>query len=231
MPGTGVGGLASALEAQGEASRGQDRLEAVKWLGVAAMVADHAGALLFPELVALRIVGRIALPAFLLVLVLRLDPRDCERLRLRLLLWALLAQGPFVAAFGAWQLNVFASLAAGVLLAAGLARARFLAVLLGCCLAALSEYPGAAVCIPLLYWARGSAAFPALLAAAAAFANMITVGGEDGLVAAGVAAACAVAVLAAWRLGSVPWRLPGWAFYAFYPAHLVALAALRPFAA
>ena len=41
------------------------QLNTIKWLGIVTMTIDHIGAFIFPELMILRIIGRIALPCFL----------------------------------------------------------------------------------------------------------------------------------------------------------------------
>lgn len=42
-----------------------DKINAIKWLGIITMTIDHVGYYLFPHLIWLRMVGRIAFPCFL----------------------------------------------------------------------------------------------------------------------------------------------------------------------
>ncbi len=42
-----------------------DKINAIKWIGIITMTIDHIGYYLFPELIWLRIIGRIAFPCFL----------------------------------------------------------------------------------------------------------------------------------------------------------------------
>lgn len=42
------------------------QLSTLKWLGILTMTIDHIGALLFPEVLLFRIIGRLALPCFLI---------------------------------------------------------------------------------------------------------------------------------------------------------------------
>lgn len=43
-----------------------DQLTRIKWLGIVTMTIDHIGAILFPHVHVLRILGRLALPCFLM---------------------------------------------------------------------------------------------------------------------------------------------------------------------
>ncbi|MGB7367268.1 TraX family protein [Carnobacterium jeotgali] len=42
-----------------------DKINAIKWIGIITMTIDHVGYYLFPHLIWLRIIGRIAFPCFL----------------------------------------------------------------------------------------------------------------------------------------------------------------------
>lgn len=209
----------------------QDRLDWAKWSAVALMAANHLClALPAPWPTVGHAVGRPCLALFAVVLASRLAERPEQRVRaaaVRLLVWGVVAQLPYLLLVGgvALRLNVLFTLAMGV---GGfwLWRDKRFAWLAAAALGAAAINP----------WLDGGA----LGAAAVSMAAALTERGrrtEAGLAAATLVAAAnlladpsrawaAAAVFAAlpilWlsqRLPRAP-RLPGWLFYAFYPAHL-----------
>ena len=93
--------------------------EILKWLAIVTMTIDHTGAVLYPEYVALRIIGRLSFPLFAYLLVLGLEStRNVKNYFTRLFLFALVSQIPFYLALGVqpWEhLNIFFTLSSGVL--------------------------------------------------------------------------------------------------------------------
>lgn len=91
--------------------------DVLKWLAVASMVADHVGAVLLPELVALRWVGRLAFPLFALLLAYNVSVRGVSRSRyyLPLLVAGVVAQPFFMLAFNTYELNIMFTLLLGLL--------------------------------------------------------------------------------------------------------------------
>lgn len=89
------------------------RLEALKWAALAAMVADHVGFTLAPDLAELRLVGRFAVPALLWVMAYRLTQQGrAERMWSRLLLWVPAAEVAHGLMVGPGQpMSVFVTLA------------------------------------------------------------------------------------------------------------------------
>ena len=71
------------------------------------MLIDHVGIVFFPEVEALRIIGRLAFPLYAYLIVVGWD-RTSSRKRyvLRLLLIGLAAQLPYVWMIGGWEINV-----------------------------------------------------------------------------------------------------------------------------
>lgn len=86
----------------------------LKLIAIAAMAVDHIGALIYPEALWLRVVGRLAMPiiAFLLVEGYH-HTRHLERYMLRLLIFAVLAQ-PFYRLVFPHGLNVLFDLLVGL---------------------------------------------------------------------------------------------------------------------
>jgi hypothetical protein len=100
--------------------RGYDRgRESLKWLAIATMTIDHVGAILYPEQVLLRYIGRLSFPLIAYLLVLGLEStRSAKNYFTRLFLFALISQVPFTLARGVapWEyLNIFFTLSLGVL--------------------------------------------------------------------------------------------------------------------
>ncbi|MFA5869908.1 MAG: TraX family protein, partial [Candidatus Bathyarchaeia archaeon] len=67
--------------------------ELLKWVAIVTMTADHVGVVLYPEVAAYRIVGRMAFPLFAYLLVLGMESTGNMRGYLtRLLLFAAVSQ-------------------------------------------------------------------------------------------------------------------------------------------
>ncbi len=88
----------------------------LKWIAIVAMTIDHIGAILFPQLIFLRIIGRIAFPIFCFLIVEGIHyTKNLEQYMLRLGCFAILSQVPFNYAFSGVfldteRLNVFFTL-------------------------------------------------------------------------------------------------------------------------
>ncbi|UCC33322.1 MAG: hypothetical protein JSW53_06030 [Candidatus Bathyarchaeota archaeon] len=93
--------------------------ELLKWSALVTMTIDHLGAVLYPECLACRYVGRLSYPIFAYLLILSLETtRSVKNYFVRLFLLALISQVPFSLAMGVapWErLNIFFTLSAGVL--------------------------------------------------------------------------------------------------------------------
>lgn len=84
------------------------------------MTIDHVGAILYPEHIVLRVVGRLTFPIFGYLLVLGVkSTRNVRNYFARLFLFALISQAPFCLAFGYKPfetLNIFFTLSFGVII-------------------------------------------------------------------------------------------------------------------
>jgi hypothetical protein len=94
--------------------------ELLKWVAVVTMTVDHVGLVFFPEVMVLRIIGRIAFPLFAYLLVLGMrSTRNVRAYFNRLLFFALVSQVPyaFVNGIEPWEkLNIFATLLLGMIM-------------------------------------------------------------------------------------------------------------------
>jgi hypothetical protein len=219
-----------------------DRLSSLqnlaKWAALLTMTLDHVGSVLFPEVLFLRFVGRLAWPLFALLVAVNLGARGVpvRRYLARLWLWALPAQLVFLL-LGWGEFNILVTLALGVtvwgvlrgdlspwwaltVLMAPWTQYGPLGVLLVPLLASLTlvyrvEVAWLALCALLLsqgsfFWAVGTY-----------LAVLVTVGNV-------------VLLALGWRWLSRTYdlppltvgRLPRWAGYAFYPLHLLLLVGL-----
>ena len=92
--------------------------EFIKWIAIITMTIDHIGAVLYPQLQILRIIGRISFPLFAYLLVLGMEStRNIRNYFIRLFIFALISQIPFSLAVGfdPLSLNIFFTLSFGLL--------------------------------------------------------------------------------------------------------------------
>ena len=212
-------------------------LEALKWLALVLMTLDHANKYLFAAKLSpfMFELGRVSLPLFAFVLgynMARSDMADdAMQLRAikRLALWGAIATVPYIAlgtaAFGWWPLNILLTFLVVVVVArlmqmSGIAY-RALAVLTFCVGGAFVEYWWPAIGLCLAWWAYCRHPSTWRLVAVV-----------------GTCAALWVINRNWWALVAIPIALGApfvnvelqrrrLLFYAYYPAHLAALWALR----
>ena len=91
--------------------------DVLKILAIVTMTIDHIGAIFFPSLDFLRIIGRIAFPLFCYLLVLGVEStHSIKNYFIRLVAFAFISQIPFFLAldYDPLSLNIFFTLAAGI---------------------------------------------------------------------------------------------------------------------
>lgn len=89
----------------------------LKVLACLIMLIDHAGAVLFPKYVILRIIGRIAFPIFAWQLSIGFKKtQNVKKYIQRLAIFAFVAQVPFSLAFHTYNLNIFFTLLLSVIM-------------------------------------------------------------------------------------------------------------------
>jgi len=82
--------------------------ELLKWIAIITMTIDHVGAVLYPELLVLRWIGRLAFPLFAYLLMLGLEStKNVRKYFVRLFVFALISQVPFFLAIGRTPFETF----------------------------------------------------------------------------------------------------------------------------
>jgi TraX protein len=210
-------------------------VEAMKWLGLILMTADHAQKYgMMPAVPGVYEAGRVAFPLFGIVLAYNLarvqghDPAVYVRVLTRLLIYGAMASIPFIAlgglAFGWWPLNCMFTLAVAVCIMYLIEVRRPFwktsaasVFLLG---GALVEFwwPGVALCVGAWRYLKQPTG-GALLLWFAGTAGLTVINGNGW-----ACAAFAVVALASFVTIAIP-RASRF-FYVYYPAHLAALVLL-----
>lgn len=214
----------------------------LKIVAIAAMTADHVGALLYPEALWLRVIGRLAMPiiAFLLVEGYH-NTGSLGRYMLRVLVFALIAQPVYRLAFP-HGLNALFDLLVGlcVIWAADRLRSRWLQILL------LAGVSALAIVVVLDWWhlavlmifvfdrTRGHFRRTAVAMAALVTANFLVFAGvsartgdDSYAIINAINLGCALALPLLRAYDGRRRRDFRYFFYAYYPAHLLALCGIR----
>lgn len=93
----------------------------IKLIAVICMAVDHVGLFFYPDILILRVIGRLSFPLFAWLIVNGIEySKDKKAYFIRLFVFALLSQIPYILAFGEinpsfWQLNIFFTLSFGFL--------------------------------------------------------------------------------------------------------------------
>lgn len=199
---------------------------ALKWIAIITMGIDHIGAVLYPQYIILRIIGRISFPIFCFLLVEGvLHTHNIRKYIKRLFLFALISELPFDLAFyGKIMLqhqNVFFTLCAGVIMLAVLEYRRnnidSLLVVIGTILlteTVASDYGAGGILIILCFYVLYRKHF--LKQAAFAGVNLLYYG-------TGVQAYAGLAAVPLLFYNGKQGRSMKYFFYLFYPVHLLIL--------
>lgn len=95
----------------------------MQWIAMITMLIDHIGAVFYPQVEELRIIGRIAFPIYAFaVYVGYKHTRNMKKYIMRLFWIAVISQIPFMAAFNHFSLNVVWTLLSGLLVLLALDR-------------------------------------------------------------------------------------------------------------
>ena len=249
--------MTALRKADSPATAGNEQTGLLKIIALACMVIDHVGQVFFPQIVEMRLIGRMAFPLYAWCLVVGAEyTRSPARYALRLLAVGALSQPLYALAFHLpWQdLNIFFGLLMGLLGIIALREQRWgsqfwgpvLAVLTGCALKIDYDWRGILLILLMygcrksrgglaalmtafcLFWSQTSTPFSTLLG--------VPVTGRWALFPYGNQLFFAFCRLQFWAILALPLmlipmksrlRLPKWAYYAAYPAHLLLIVLLR----
>lgn len=236
---------------------GNENTGFLKLIAILCMVVDHVGAAFFPQVTELRLIGRIAFPLYCWCAVVGAEyTRNIWKYILRLLIVGLISQPCYMGALNhGWaELNIFATLLTGLLAIAGIRQRRWgsqvwapmLSLFAACAIKMDYGWQGVTL-ILLLYAARKNRS--ALAAVMIAFClywgnNSFMLTRIFGLplpnriyfLPYGTTLFSSLSRVQFWAilalplmLLSTPWqvRLPKWAAYAAYPAHLLIITLLH----
>ncbi len=198
----------------------------LKWIAMVSMVIDHTGAILFPQYLQFRMVGRLAFPIYCFLLVEgAVHTKDIRKYERRLLIFAFLSEVPFDLAFyGGLDFrhqNVFFTLFLGLLVVEQYQKRRAVLSSFFVFLAAMlagealnTDYGGVGVVIILIFYLLYQ--YAAMKQAAFVMANFLSYG---------------LSVQAYAGFAAVPMLLYNgkrgpsmkYLFYVCYPFHLLAL--------
>lgn len=202
----------------------------LKIIAIASMLVDHIGAILFPQYLGLRIVGRVAFPIFTYTLVEGfLHTHDVKKYMLRLGLLALISEIPFdLAFFGTvWspsRQNVFFTLFLGVLmlyllLKAPTALRGFFCVLAILLLSEFLNTDYSSMGLLMIYWFYQFRDNKVMKLLGVALINLFLMGGIQ-------AYAIVALIPIALHNGEQGPKCKTF-FYGFYPVHLMVLVLIR----
>ena len=232
-----------------EQSKGLDG-GTLKGMAAVLMLTDHVGAILLPQVLILRCIGRLAFPVFaFFVAEGYTHTRDFRKYLLRMAAWAVVSEALFNLEngliFDLTRQNVLWTFCLALLTLRGLDRLRRVPGAIGYAGAALAlaagfaagellrvDYGGWGVLSVVLFYLcrQGQYARPGLLAGMLVL-NGLCIGSMKTAVF-GIQVPIQIFAVAAlpllWlyngRPGAKGWR---WAFYVFYPAHLLVLEGIR----
>lgn len=248
-----------SLEMESFSSRtgGNENTGLLKILAVLFMITDHVGVAFFPQMIELRIIGRIAMPLFAWCLCVGAEyTRNIWKYALRLLLVGIIAQPCFMLGLNhEWrELNVYATLLCGLLGIAAIREKRFgsqywgpvLVILISCLLKMDYGWQGVAF-IMVLYGCRKSrSSITALMFAFCLYWGQGTYSIRSAF---GIPAITEISFLPNakrlladiariefWAILALPlmilplkknWKLPKWVWYSIYPVHLLIIGMIR----
>ncbi|NLC36804.1 MAG: hypothetical protein GX772_10250 [Alcaligenaceae bacterium] len=197
---------------------------AIKLWALLWMFGDHLDQVLGQSLGIHAAGGRIVFPLFAALVAFNLtraDPSHMARVVLPRMLWCgLAALPPYVLLFGWYPLNVMFTLAAGVGVVTAWQLGRpGLAALIGLVASVLVDYLALGVAAVVVPWAMLRAGYGLGFATLVASALVVPFAGS----AWPLLAAPTVCVFSLFRGDAPRWK---WLFYAVYPLHLYALAAM-----
>lgn len=101
--------------------------EFLKWFAIVAMLIDHVGVFFFPDVIILRLIGRVAFPLFAVLIGQGVSTTsNIDRYFWRLFFLAVISQVPFSLVYSDFHFNVLFTFSAAVFLALNFRIRRFM---------------------------------------------------------------------------------------------------------
>lgn len=242
--------IRTALTTPPTFAEGQPRLRTnldtdfLKLVAILSMLIDHIGGAFFPEVGCFRWVGRLAFPIFCYCLTVGLlYTRDIKKYLQRLGLFAVISQPFYILAFHPhdfaaqfWNFNIFFTLFLSLLALYGVKSRKWWLFALAFFVISWwnFDYSGTGILLMLIFYLCrnrplvGAAAFVLLQLPPAFHAHP---GDPLNVTLGGLTLHWTVFAVFAGLLIFIPThtglKIPKWVFYAFYPAHLAAIAVLQ----
>lgn len=199
---------------------------ALKTIAITSMLIDHVGAVLFPHVMILRIIGRMAFPIFAYLLVEGfIYTHDIKNYMLRLGLFALISEVPFDLAFYGKPLsflhqNVFFTLFLGIVVLYFYSKApstvqRIVIIFAGLLVSEMlrTDYSSMGITMILIFYLMREHSVIKIMAVA--FVNIFLMGF--------IQAYAVLGLIPVWLHNGNEGRKMKAVFYGFYPVHLLVL--------
>lgn len=102
----------------------------LKLVGILAMVVDHVGLVFFPQLLGMRVIGRLALPIFAAGIADGYQyTKNLKMYIVRLVVFGFISQAPYIFLFESYNLNILFTLALSLVLIYSLDKRQYLLLL------------------------------------------------------------------------------------------------------
>lgn len=196
----------------------RNQSDLLKLIAIVSMTIDHIGAVFFPEIIFLRIIGRLAFPILAFQLSVGYErTSNLGKYLNRLLIFAAISQIPYYLAFGEVELNILFTFAVSIALIWALDKRKSLItlVLLIIALAVPFDYGLYGIFLPIVFWLNKKTKNGSLAGSTAltAIYSLVTTVIYQMYAVIGI-------VISLYLRPKTSLRLNKWTFYIFYPTHL-----------
>lgn len=204
--------------------RSDTRLNLLKWIALITMLIDHIGAILFPSVVWLRIIGRIAFPIYAyLIAEGSIRTGNKKRYSIRLLQFAFISQIPYILAFNSITPNILFTLVIGLIFIQP--TFKNLIILFAISVVVPVEYGFFGLLLPLFFiYSRNATKLGFFIITSSLLIYSVTTGSV--LQPFAVMGIVLVFLIPPLKLNST-FSVNRWFFYWFYPVHLIVLVIIK----
>jgi hypothetical protein len=204
--------------------------ELLQIIAMLTMLIDHIGAALYPDIIELRLIGRLSFPLYAFGIVQGyLYTRNMPKYFLRLGLLAIVSQFPYLWAFGYEQLNVIGTFFICILTLLAMDRVKIIIVQILIAVAAFllfewipTDYGTYALMLIIIY--RYTSSYLALILHF--FLNLYYFW-TGGVIYQYISMLSSFWLVWGSKVNVVKFSMPRWLWLSFYPAHLLLLAIIK----